>query len=83
MRKLLNRKIVEPNRQCPICQVAFTNYSDIVPEHIDPRGMGGARRSSREYPGCALLVQWGKRIHEGVLVICPGVFAVARHLTEF
>jgi hypothetical protein len=44
MRKLLNRKIVEQNRQCAICQVAFTNYSDIVPDHIDPRGMGGARR---------------------------------------
>jgi hypothetical protein len=44
MRKLLNRKIVEQNRQCAICQVAFTNYSDIVPDHIDPRGMGGSRR---------------------------------------
>jgi hypothetical protein len=31
MRKLLNRKIAEQNRQCAICQVAFTNYSDIVP----------------------------------------------------
>jgi hypothetical protein len=31
MRRLLNRKIVEQNRQCAICQVAFTNYSDIVP----------------------------------------------------
>ena len=44
MRKLLNRKIVEQNRQCAICEVAFTNYNDIVPDHIDPRGMGGARR---------------------------------------
>ena len=44
MWKLLNRKIVEQNRQCAICQVAFTNYSDIVPDHIDPRGMGGSRR---------------------------------------
>ena len=44
MRKRLNRKIVEQNRQCAICQVAFTNYSDIVPDHIDPRGMGGSRR---------------------------------------
>jgi hypothetical protein len=26
------------------CQVAFTSYNDIVPDHIDPRGMGGARR---------------------------------------
>jgi hypothetical protein len=44
MRKLLDRKIVEQNRQCAICQVAFTNYGDIVPDHIDPRGMGGSRR---------------------------------------
>jgi hypothetical protein len=44
MRKLLDRKIVEQNRQCAICQVAFTNYSDIVPDHIDPRVMGGSRR---------------------------------------
>ena len=44
MRKLLDRKIVEQNRQCAICQVAFTNYSDIVPDHINPRGMGGSRR---------------------------------------
>jgi hypothetical protein len=44
MRKLLDRQIVEQNRQCAICQVAFTNYSDIVPDHIDPRGMGGSRR---------------------------------------
>src|SRR6201995_19653 len=44
MRKLLNRKIVDQNRQCAICQVAFTHYNDIVPDHIDPRGMGGSRR---------------------------------------
>ena len=44
MRKLLNRKIVEQNRQCAICEVAFTSYGDIVPDHIDPRGMGGPRR---------------------------------------
>ena len=44
MRKLLDGKIVEHNRQCAICQVAFNSYSDIVLDHIDPRGMGGARR---------------------------------------
>jgi hypothetical protein len=44
MRKLLDRKIVEQNRRCAICQVVFTNYSDIAPDHIDPRGMGGSRR---------------------------------------
>jgi hypothetical protein len=36
-------KIVEQNRQCAICPVEFTSY-DIVPAHIDPRGMGEARR---------------------------------------
>ena len=36
MRNLLDRKIVKQNRQCAICQVAFTNYSDIVPDHIAP-----------------------------------------------
>ena len=44
MRKLLNRKIAEQNRQCAICEVAFASYNDIVPDHIDPRGMGGSRR---------------------------------------
>jgi hypothetical protein len=44
MRKVLDRKIVEQNRRCAICQVGFTHYSDIVPDHIDPRGMGGSRR---------------------------------------
>jgi hypothetical protein len=44
MRKLLDRKIVEQNRQCAICHVAFTHCYDIVPDHIDPRGMGGSRR---------------------------------------
>jgi hypothetical protein len=44
MRKLLNRKIVEQNRICPICREEFTDYNDVVPDHIDPKGMGGAWR---------------------------------------
>ena len=44
MRKLLNRKIVEQDRKCAICLEDFTDYSDIVPDHIDPKGMGGAWR---------------------------------------
>ncbi len=31
MRKLLNRKIVEQNGICPICQEEFSDYGDIVP----------------------------------------------------
>ena len=42
MRKLLDRKIVAQNGKCSICEEKFTDYSDIVPDHISPRGMGGA-----------------------------------------
>ena len=44
MRKLLNRKIVEQDGKCAICRTAFTDYSEIVPDHIEPKGMGGAWR---------------------------------------
>jgi hypothetical protein len=45
MRKLLNRKKLS-NRAGNVQSVRseFTSYDDIVPDHIDPRGMGGARR---------------------------------------
>ena len=44
MRKLLKRKVVEQDGRCAICLAEFTDYNDIVPDHIDPRGMGGAFR---------------------------------------
>jgi hypothetical protein len=56
MRKPLDQKIVEQNRQCAICQVVFTNYSDIVPDHKDPRGMGGSRRD--DHPENIQAVHW-------------------------
>ena len=31
MRKLLNRKIVEQDRKCAICDEEFTDYNDVVP----------------------------------------------------
>ena len=42
--KLMNRKIVEQNNICPICNEEFTNYGDIVPDHKNPKEMGGAWR---------------------------------------
>ena len=44
MRKLLKRKIVEQNGICAICSEEFTNYCDVVPDHKNPKGMGGAWR---------------------------------------
>ena len=44
MRKLLNRKISEQEGKCAICKRGFTDYNEIVPDHIEPKGMGGAWR---------------------------------------
>jgi hypothetical protein len=56
MRKLLNRKIAAQNGKCGICEVEFTDYSDIVPDHIHPRGMGGASRD--DHPNNIQAVHW-------------------------
>ena len=55
MRKLLNRKLVEQDRECAICREEFTDYSLIVPDHRDPKGMGGAiiRKTSKQ-PTCGV-----------------------------
>lgn len=63
MRKLLDRKIVAQNGICGICGERFTDYSDVVPDHISPRGerrMAG--RSSGQHSGRALVVQWREGI---------------------
>ena len=44
MKKLLHRKIAEQNGICAICDEAFTDYHDVVPDHKEPKGMGGAWR---------------------------------------
>ena len=48
MRKLLNRKIVEQRGKCAICHKEFAEYSDIVPDHKHPKGMGGAWRDDHQ-----------------------------------
>ena len=44
MRKLLKRKVAEQNSVCAICDHEFTDYNDVVPDHKNPKGMGGAWR---------------------------------------
>lgn len=43
MRELLNRKILEQNGCCYHCKEKFTDYTIIDPEHLEPKGMNGAR----------------------------------------
>ena len=56
MKKLVSRKIVEQGRECPLCEVKFTDYNDVVPDHINPRGMGGAWRD--DHPDNIQAVHW-------------------------
>src|SRR5579864_9300099 len=36
MKKLLKRKIAEQGKKCGICGDPFTDFKDVVPDHIDP-----------------------------------------------
>jgi hypothetical protein len=56
MRKVLNRKIAEQDRKCAICLEEFTDYNDIVPDHRDPKGMGGAWRD--DHPDNIQATHW-------------------------
>jgi hypothetical protein len=37
----MNRKIREQGGKCAICNEEFTDYNDVVPDHKNPKGMGG------------------------------------------
>jgi hypothetical protein len=56
MRKLMDRKIAAQNGICALCKQRFTDYGDIVPDHISPRGMGGAWRD--DHPHNIQAVHW-------------------------
>ena len=56
MRKLLNVKIRQQAGICAICHEEFTDYNDIVPDHRDPKGMGGAWRD--DHPDNIQATHW-------------------------
>ena len=56
MRKLLNVKIRQQAGICAICHEEFTDYNDIVPDHTDPKGMGGAWRD--DHPDNIQATHW-------------------------
>ena len=56
MRKLLDKTTVVQDGDCAICNEKFTDYGNIVPDHIDPRGMGAAWRD--DHPGNIQAVHW-------------------------
>ena len=44
LRKVLTQKISAQQGNCGICHLPFTDCNDIVPDHIEPKGMGAAWR---------------------------------------
>jgi hypothetical protein len=44
MRRLAKLKIAEQQNRCAICGREFKRFQDVVPDHIQPKGMGGAWR---------------------------------------
>ena len=44
LRKVLTQKISAQQGNCGICHLPFTDCNDIVPAHIEPKGMGSAWR---------------------------------------
>ena len=56
MRKLLNQKIMNQDRKCAICHEEFSDHNDIVPDHRDPKGMGGAWRD--DHPDNVPATHW-------------------------
>jgi hypothetical protein len=56
IRKLLKRKIIEQDKRCAICHEEFSDYNDIVPDHRDPKGMGGAWRD--DHPDNIQATHW-------------------------
>lgn len=56
LRKLMERKIAAQSEICALCMEKFIDYGDIVPDHINPRGMGGAW--SDDHPDNIQAVHW-------------------------
>ena len=56
MRKLMNRKVLQQGGVCAICLEEFTDYNDVVPDHKNPREMGGAWRD--DHPDNIQVTHW-------------------------
>jgi hypothetical protein len=56
MRKLMNQKVALQRGKCALCGDKFSEYSDVVPNHISPRGMDGAWRD--DHPDNIQAVHW-------------------------
>lgn len=47
MKKVVDKRIREQHGICAECHEPFTDYREVGPDHIKPKGMGGARADDR------------------------------------
>ena len=47
-RKVIDRKLQQNGGTCGICNKPISDYREAVPDHIEPKGMGGARADDGE-----------------------------------
>ena len=48
MRALLDQKIIKQNAICAICNTEMTDYRNVAPDHIEPKGIGSSRKDDHE-----------------------------------
>ena len=48
MRELLRLKVIAQHGICLLCEKPFADAREITADHIQPRGMGAARRDDSE-----------------------------------
>jgi hypothetical protein len=53
MKRLLEKKIAEQQNRCFWCGEEFTDFRGVVPDHKEPRRMGGGFRDDSEDNICA------------------------------
>jgi hypothetical protein len=57
MKRLLEEKIREQGGYCYWCGWEFDDFRGVVPDHIEPKGMGGARANDDESNICASCIR--------------------------
>jgi len=62
--------IPKQDGKCAICHETFTDYNEIVPDHIEPKGMGGAWRD--DHPENIQAVHRRCNLEKGSIRLRPG-----------
>lgn len=65
VRKVIDRKLRENGGTCGICGEKIDDYQDVVPDHKEPKGMGGARADDGENGSNLQPAHWNCNAEKG------------------